>query len=480
MDLNEYESWYRQRYRRTSSALTTIFCIAVDLIAVMLCFGAGFFLVNLYDRSLITFRSFITYWPYLPAFILVFWALNLYPGASLAPAEELRRFTISSFLVHGGIILSHFTEDQVYDPVSIAFTISYVISVPGLLIGRGVVRSFLSVTKLGGIPAVIYGCGEMGRAVTDRLLRHRTSGYVPVLILDNEEDCGDEYSGVPIIHDTGLGPEIVKRHNIKMAIIAMPELKDLAMSRLINHSASAFRYNVFIPDFFRHTNIWMSVRDFGGILGFASSNKLNMYWNLWIKRFLDIVFTVIGVIIISPLFLLLVILIKLDSPGPVVYKHERIGRGGKPFMAYKFRSMVKDADQRLAELLESRPELKDEWERNQKIKDDPRVTRIGRWLRKTSLDEIPQVFNILRGDMSLVGPRPIVRGEVKRYGEDFNRIFSVKPGLTGLWQVSGRSDTDYAERIAFDTYYLQSWSVWLDLWVMYKTVGVVLHGKGAY
>jgi lipopolysaccharide/colanic/teichoic acid biosynthesis glycosyltransferase len=142
--------------------------------------------------------------------------------------------------------------------------------------------------------------------------------------------------------------------------------------------------------------------------------------------------------------------------------------------------MVVDSAERLEKLLESDPEIKKEWEANHKLRNDPRVTKIGKWLRRTSFDEFPQLINILKGEMSLVGPRPIVDAEIEKYGEDYSRVFSVPPGLTGLWQVSGRSDTDYHERVSYDSYYLQSWSVWLDLWVLFKTFGVVIQGKGAY
>jgi lipopolysaccharide/colanic/teichoic acid biosynthesis glycosyltransferase len=142
--------------------------------------------------------------------------------------------------------------------------------------------------------------------------------------------------------------------------------------------------------------------------------------------------------------------------------------------------MVNNSQEVLEKMLRSSPKLREEWESNHKLKQDPRVTAVGKFLRRTSFDEFPQLLNILRNEMSLVGPRPVVDDEVKKYGKDFDRIFSVKPGLTGLWQVSGRSDTDYIERVAFDTYYLQNWSVWLDIWVLLKTVGVVIRGKGAY
>jgi Undecaprenyl-phosphate galactose phosphotransferase WbaP len=449
------------------------------MLSIMLCIGAGFFLIKItYGR--IAFKSFVTYWPYLPAFIVVFFLFNLYPGASLAPAEELRRVSYSTLIVHTGIVLSRHIYYLKFDTVTAALAISFVCSAIGILVGRTVMRSFLSVSGLGGIPAVIYGAGYTGRALVDRLLANKNACYVPVLILDDDAEKGGEYRGVPIIHDTGAGPEIVKRLKIKNALVAMPSLSQPELKNLITTSVSAFRYNVLIPDIYSITNIWMSVRDFGGILGFATSYRLNMFWNLWIKRFLDISIVLFGSIIFFPLFLCIVILVKLSSPGPVLYSHERIGQKGQRFKTYKFRSMVIDADEKLKQLLAQDSGVREEWEKNQKIKNDPRITLIGRFLRKTSLDEVPQFINVIKGEMSLVGPRPIVDSEIEKYGADFRRIFSVKPGLTGLWQVSGRSDTNYADRVSFDTYYLQSWSVWLDIWIIFKTMGVILKGSGAY
>jgi Undecaprenyl-phosphate galactose phosphotransferase WbaP len=195
---------------------------------------------------------------------------------------------------------------------------------------------------------------------------------------------------------------------------------------------------------------------------------------------MDLLFVITAGLILMPLFLLIALLVRISSPGPVLYGHKRLGKDGRHFTAYKFRSMVSDSGEKLSALLESDSGLREEWELNHKLRNDPRVTKIGKFLRRTSFDEFPQLINILKGEMSLVGPRPIVDEEVEKYGEDFNRIFSVLPGLTGLWQVSGRSDTDYAERVSFDTYYLQSWSVWLDIWVLFKTISVVIKGKGAY
>jgi Undecaprenyl-phosphate galactose phosphotransferase WbaP len=480
MTLSEYTDWYHSRYHRTSSALTSTALIITDLLGAMISFGAGFFFINLYDIIAINFRSFVTYWPYLPVFVLFFQIAGLYPGISLAPSEELRHFTVSSLMAHGGIILSRYIEDQEFDAISLAFIVSFFVSPAVFIFCRNTMHYMLRRTGLGGIPAVIFGSGSVSRLVTDRLLSNKRIGYIPVLLLDNKHSGEDFYRGIPIVHDLDAGPEVVKRFKIRMAIVAMPKIEQKELAKLLNYSVSAFRYSILVPDFFSVTNIWMAVRDIDGILGFVTSHRLKMFWNLGIKRLMDLGFVIIGGFILLPLFLLISFLIKMTSPGPVLYGHTRLGQDGKPFTAYKFRSMVKNSNDVLDNLLKSDPDLRDEWIKNHKLKNDPRITKIGKFLRRTSFDEFPQLINILKGEMSLVGPRPIVNDEVEKYGEDFNRIFSVKPGLTGLWQVSGRSDTDYTERIAFDTYYLQSWSVWLDIWILYRTFGVVLKGKGAY
>ena len=480
MTLSEFDAWFRSKYRRTSSALTSTFFIISDLMGVMASFGWGFFWVRIYDSNIISFYSFINYWVYLPIFILIFYILGLYPGISLAPAEEFRRFFLGIFGSYGSIIIARTINMSGWDARNSAFLISVVFAMPFFMILRSITHWFLHKTGLGGIPAVVFGSGSTARLTVDRILGNIKTGYVPVLILDDDPNGPDKYKNIPIIHDTKAGAKIAKKYNIKMAIVAMPKQDSGKLKLLLINTVSAFRYNVIIPDFFNITNIWMSLRDFDGVLGFVTSNKLKMPWNLFIKRFMDITITIIVGIILSPFLFLIAVFIKLGSPGPVLYAHERLGRDGKPFKIYKFRSMAVNSDERLKKILDSCPETRKEWEENHKLKNDPRVTKVGKFLRRTSFDEFPQLLNILKGEMSLVGPRPITAEEVKKYGKDFKRIFSVKPGLTGMWQVSGRSEIDYATRISYDTYYLQSWSVWLDVWVLFKTFGAVLRRKGAY
>jgi Undecaprenyl-phosphate galactose phosphotransferase WbaP len=199
----------------------------------------------------------------------------------------------------------------------------------------------------------------------------------------------------------------------------------------------------------------------------------------WLKRFLDLTICLVAMILILPLCLLIAACIRLDSKGPALYRQKRVGKDGATISIYKFRTMVHDADRMLHRCLAD-PELARQWRQHRKLKDDPRITRVGAFLRKTSLDELPQMLNVLLGEMSLVGPRPIVREEIVRYGRAYGLYCRVRPGITGLWQVSGRNDTSYAERVSLDSHYVRNGSLWMDLKILAKTVPTVIFGFGAY
>ncbi|HBM2924891.1 undecaprenyl-phosphate galactose phosphotransferase WbaP [Klebsiella oxytoca] len=198
-----------------------------------------------------------------------------------------------------------------------------------------------------------------------------------------------------------------------------------------------------------------------------------------LKRTFDIFGSLAIIIMSSPLLIYIAMKVKKDK-GPAIYGHERIGKGGKPFKCLKFRSMVINSREVLEKLLESDPDAKVEWDATFKLKNDPRVTKIGAFLRKTSLDELPQLFNVLKGEMSLVGPRPIITAELERYSDEVDYYLLSKPGMTGLWQVSGRSDVDYETRVYLDAWYVKNWSMWNDIAILFKTIGVVLKKDGAY
>lgn len=198
-----------------------------------------------------------------------------------------------------------------------------------------------------------------------------------------------------------------------------------------------------------------------------------------LKRIIDVLGASFGLIFAAPFLIPAMLLIKRHDGGPAIFAQDRIGHGGRVFRCYKLRSMVVDSAERLENLLATDPEARAEWEATQKLTNDPRITRLGKFLRKSSLDELPQLWNILRGDMSIVGPRPIVQNEIAKYGTDFIYYTDVRPGLTGLWQVSGRSDTTYDERVALDVQYVREWSVVGDVKVIAKTIPAILASKGA-
>ena len=198
-----------------------------------------------------------------------------------------------------------------------------------------------------------------------------------------------------------------------------------------------------------------------------------------LKRALDIVLGSAMLVFFAPVMLLVALAILVTSPGPVLFRQERVGVKGKGFECLKFRTMRVDAERVLGRLFTTNPELRAEWIENQKLADDPRITGIGAFLRTTSLDELPQLLNVVRGDMSLIGPRPIVHAEIPRYGRYIEAYFSVKPGLSGLWQVSGRNEVSYSRRVAADVLYARSRSLRMDLWIMLKTVPAVITGRGS-
>ena len=223
----------------------------------------------------------------------------------------------------------------------------------------------------------------------------------------------------------------------------------------------------------------MDVKEEKNIKNIDSSlkkKKMNKIVYNVVKRVLDIVFSLLGMVILSPFFLLISIIIKLNSKGPVFFVHSRIGEKGKPIGIYKFRTMVENAEELIKNFT---PEQKEEFERCYKLENDPRVTKIGNFLRKTSLDELPQILNILKGELSIIGPRPIIQAELDKYGENKEKFLSVRPGLTGYWAANGRSDTTYEERMEMELYYVDNMSFMLDIKIFFKTILAVIKKEGA-
>lgn len=358
----------------------------------------------------------------------------------------------------------------------------WIFSIVLVTLSRYLFAQILNWAGVGSVPVLLVGAGKTANLVLQGIrddvgLNFNVIGYV--------DDAGPQEENVgklPYLGTFGQVVEVIDKTQVQDVCIAAPGLSPDKLNSLIHTIQPHVRNLSFVPDLIGLPVNGIEVDSlFNERLMFMSlKNNLARPCNRFIKRVFDLVLTTIGVVLLSPVFLLLAVLIKLDSRGPVIFAHQRIGKDGKLFPCLKFRTMCVDADKKLKEYLAANPEARKEWEAEFKLKDDPRVTRVGKVLRKTSLDELPQLFNVLIGQMSLVGPRPIVTAEIPKYGPYIKDFYMVHPGITGMWQVNGRSDTTYEERVQMDSWYVRNWGVWLDIMLLWRTFGVVLQHKGAY
>jgi Undecaprenyl-phosphate galactose phosphotransferase WbaP len=428
----------------------------------------------------VNLASYVRLWPFLFVFIAVYAAVGLYSGVALSPPDELRRATWSSglvFILLGATTVS-FRGASNY--VTWTLLLAMLLSIILLPLLRALAREAFAQESWWGYPAVMFGAGPGSQRVIRILLADPGIGLKPVAVVDDAPDSSRAIQGVPVIRSVDVPSFLLGCDKSSYAVVTMPEVRGDHFLSEIERQGFRFSHILVIPNLLDFWSLWVSPKSVGGMLGLEVCQQVLVPERQWTKRMLDLLLTVGGAIICLPLFVLIAMWIKWDSPGPVFYSQRRIGYRGKDFRAWKFRSMISHADRVLEKHLLQDSRLREEWERTHKLRDDPRLTRVGRFLRRTSLDELPQLWNVWKGEMSLVGPRPIVDAEVARYGSGFGLYTKVRGGLTGLWQVSGRTDTSYEERVQLDKYYVRNWSVWLDLCILFRTIGVVLLRKGAY
>jgi exopolysaccharide biosynthesis polyprenyl glycosylphosphotransferase len=324
---------------------------------------------------------------------------------------------------------------------------------------------------------LIVGAGEAGRMIMRNLVAHPEYGYQVVGFVDDNPDKGRTDIGrLQALGSVDNLPRVLEEQLIDEVIIALPWQAHRKIIRLIGECQRVDVRARIIPDLFQLSMTQVDVDDINGIPLIGLREVRLRGFNLAVKRVVDVLLAIVTLLLVSPLLLLVAVAIRLDSPGPVLFQQQRVGRGGRTFELLKFRSMVEGAD---AER-EALTQVVGVDGRRFKLKDDPRVTRVGRILRRSSLDELPQFLNVLRGDMSVVGPRPGLSEEVARYHEWHKQRLGVVPGLTGLWQVSGRSEIPFDEMVLLDVYYIENWSLGLDLRILVQTIPSVLLGRGAY
>jgi Undecaprenyl-phosphate galactose phosphotransferase WbaP len=420
-----------------------------------------------------------SFFPLAVGFLLLNFSLGLYPGVRLSPAEELRRLVVSvtcMFLVWilGLAVLA--------DNLAVGWFLStvYLGSLLTLPIGRSWVRHLLGKWTNWGIPVLVCGDDLAAVRLYNWLAENHHLGFRPVGVIGDREGLGAAADDSWYAGPWSETPEIADKLHVFWTVVVPPEIKTTTVSSLITDYLYTIPQVHVLSELTGLPDHWNPQR-LDGLAGIQLQQNLMLPLPRLTKRLIDLVAGIIGGIILLPFFYLPVaFLVKMSSRGPVFYSHERIGRYGRRFKAWKFRTMFQDSNLVLEQYLEDNPELRDEWERDHKLRYDPRTTRIGRFLRKTSLDELPQLWNVIRGDMSLVGPRPIVTEEIAKYGAYYGAYTMVKPGITGLWQVSGRNNTTYDERVQLDAYYVRNWSPWVDALLLIKTIRIVLFARGAY
>ena len=329
---------------------------------------------------------------------------------------------------------------------------------------------------------ILIGAGKTAEKVIENFRRDSCYFYKIVGIIDDKPVSETLPKKYPVLGGFADAEKIVKENDVRTLIIATPGMSESSFRGLMERVQHLTDTILFTPSIVGTPmgNLEISTLFVEQITVIKSKNNLSRWYNRALKMTFDIVVTLIGTILISPILLILAIMVGISNGGGVIFAHKRIGRNGKVFPCYKFQTMVNNADKALEKYLQENPEARKEWEENFKLEHDPRVTKLGAFLRKTSLDELPQVFNVLKGEMSLVGPRPIIQAEVEKYGENIREYYMVRPGITGMWQASGRSDTTYEERVFMDTWYVKNWSIWLDMKYLVRTFTVVLKREGAY
>lgn len=334
-------------------------------------------------------------------------------------------------------------------------------------------------------PIIIIGAGRSGTAVARGFLKDKNYHYKIIGFLDDfkTKNITIEDKTFPILGKVHELDKIVSRYNVQTIVLAMPSSGSDRIKQLFN-KIKHYVPNILIVPELQGISLITSELDYlfyEEIFLIYTKNNLSSPTNRFLKRISDFILIIPILLVGIPVMILIALIIKLTSPGPIIYSQNRIGQNGRPFKIYKFRTMYNDADKILDELIAKDPNVKKEWESNFKLKNDPRITKIGYFLRKTSLDELPQIFNVLKGDMSLVGPRPVTKFELEKYYREDARFYKmIKPGITGLWQVSGRSDTSYEFRKRMDVWYVQNWCLWLDIVILLQTIKVVIKMEGAY
>lgn len=474
---------------QTRLLLVSVCLFATDVLAVLAAIGMAYVLrawlmpLLMPLPALVPLPNMYTYL-IVPLTFVVFLQFDRLYQRRLPLWQQMQRlFKVSIYALVFVLCVMYFTETvkQISRPF-MAFL--WMFSFLFLAVSRYAMKQVLLRAGLWQVPVILIGGGRTADMLLNSLEADGGLGYKVVGVVDDrkpELHVGGK-ALIPVLGGFSQVVDVVRASGVHDVLIAAPGLRREKLVELVAMLQPLVCNITFVPDL---RGIPLGDIELDTLLNekialLKVRNNLAVEFNRYLKRALELTLVLAGVSLVWPLLLGIAIAVRLDSSGPIVFAHKRVGANGKVFPCFKFRTMVMDAQQVLREHLMRYPEAKAEWERDFKLKHDPRITRVGAFLRATSLDELPQLLNVLRGEMSLVGPRPIVRMEVSRYGEYIRDYYLVRPGMTGYWQVHGRNDVTYEERVQMDSWYVRNWSLWLDMVLLLKTIKVVCSKRGAY
>ncbi len=456
--------------------------VGLDYIAIILAEEAAFLMRNTFFHSSHLHISWLNFWLVFPCLYIFFINLGQLYSRRRPFYKEVEQLFQAVFYGTAAVIFVLYVA-RIAVHTSRFFVGAFgILAFIFLVLHRYFIKNYLQSRQLLQIPVIIIGAGKTAELLAKSMCDDPGMGYKIVGFLeDNQVEKGflEKY---PVLGGFADVEKVIKATGVKCAFVAAPGLDEYRLGMLIYRiqplveNVEVISNLVGVPTGTAEVESIFNEK----LLILRLKNNLARPLNRYLKTVLDYLLTIAGTILILPLLLFIAAWIYIDSPGPIIFKHARIGKNGKLFPCYKFRSMCFNANEKLVELLANNPAAREEWKRDFKLKNDPRITKSGAFLRKTSLDELPQIFNVLRGDMSLVGPRPVVQEELARYGEFVQDYLMVKPGITGMWQVNGRSDTTYEERVQMDVWYVRNWSVWLDVMLLWRTIKAVFKCEGAY
>ena len=461
-------------FRYHKSLITnSIFLILSDAIVLSLSLVFGNYLLLLING--VQF-SIVNGWLIIPAWILFSFLNKLLPCWGIGIVDEIQKIQKTLFLMFALILVISFLSQIQFSSSRIVFVFSYLFSAVFFPVFRRLTRKNLSNNSMWGVPVAIYGSEKDTINCIKLLNSDLALGYIPSSVFIPKEENFKSIEEINV-----LGTFVDADINSPIAIILQGSLSNKEYLNIIDKAGSCYKRIVIIPEIISGASLWVKPIDFQGTLGLEVTKNLLNPFSKKLKIICDYFFVILFLPIWLPLTLLIALLIILEDGKNPLFFQERIGEDGKIFKTIKFRTMVPDAEKKLKLAFEKNEDLLKEWNKYYKLKKDPRITKIGNILRISSLDELPQLFNVLNGKMSVVGPRPLPLyhfQELPNYVQDLRN--KVKPGITGLWQVSGRSEVGTSGMKKWDPYYVRNWSMWLDIVILFKTVKAVFSAKGAY